>query len=194
MSSDVPVSENKTAKRWPLVVPLIIVVVLLGIFGKRLADVSGGDDPRIVPTVLLDTPFPEMDLPTLPGRPQGGLATTDLKGEVSLVNVWGSWCVACLAEHPTLVALNREKLIPIHGIAWRDTPQASMAWLAKHGDPYTRIGQDPRSVAAIALGVTGAPETFVVDAEGVIRYKHVGPITADVWQNKLAPLIAQLRK
>ncbi len=194
MSSEVPAAETKTAKRWPLVIPLLVVVALVGVFGKRLADVSGGDDPRLVPTVLLNTPFPEMDLPTLPGRTEGGLATANLKGEVSLVNVWGSWCVACLAEHPTLVALDRQKLIPIHGIAWRDAPDASLAWLAKNGDPYSRIGQDPRSAAAIALGVTGAPETFVVDAEGIIRYKHIGPITPEVWQTKLAPLIAQLKK
>lgn len=186
--------EASTAKRWPLVVPLVIVVALVGIFGKRLMDVSGGEDPRFVPTVLTNTPFPDMDLAALPGRTQGGLATADLKGEVSLVNVWGSWCVACLVEHPTLNALSKEKLIPIHGIAWRDPPEASMAWLAKHGDPYARVGQDPRSVAAIALGVTGAPETFIVDANGVIRYKHIGPITAEVWETKLAPLIAQLKK
>ncbi len=177
-----------------MVIPLIIVAALLAVFGKRLADVSGGDDPRVVPTVLLNTPFPAMDLAALPGREFGGLSTADLKGQVSLVNVWGSWCVACMVEHPTLVALNREKLVPIHGIAWRDKPEASLAWLAKNGDPYARVGQDPRSSAAIALGVTGAPETFVVDAEGVIRYKHIGPITPEVWKTKLAPLIAQLRK
>ncbi|MBL8644399.1 MAG: DsbE family thiol:disulfide interchange protein [Rhodospirillaceae bacterium] len=181
-------------KRWPLVVPLVVVIALIALFGKRLADVEGGDDPRLLPTVLLNTPFPEMDLAALPNRAFGGLATTDLKGEVSLVNVWGSWCVACLAEHPLLVALNKEKTVPIHGIAWRDPPEASLKWLAQHGDPYTRVGQDPRSTAAIALGVTGAPETFVVDAQGVIRYKHIGPITPEVWQTKLAPLIAQLKK
>jgi len=181
------------ASRWPFIIPLLIIVALVAVFGKRLADVSQGEDPRLVPTVLLNTPFPEVDLPPLPGR-EPGLATANLKGEVSLVNVWGSWCVACLAEHPMLIALNREKLVPIHGVAWRDPPEASLKWLAQHGDPYTRIGQDPRSVTAIALGVTGAPETFVVDADGVIRYKHIGPITPDIWETKLAPLIAQLKK
>ena len=190
MSEQVP----QAPKRWPLIIPLIIVVALVGVFGKRLADVSAGDDPRLLPTVLLNTPFPEMDLEALPNRDFGGLATKDLKGEVTLVNVWGSWCVACLAEHPTLNALKKENVIPIHGIAWRDPPDASLKWLAKHGDPYSRVGQDPRSAAAIALGVTGAPETFVVDAEGVIRYKHIGPITPDVWKTKIEPLIAQLKK
>jgi cytochrome c biogenesis protein CcmG/thiol:disulfide interchange protein DsbE len=180
-------------KRWPFILPVFIVAALVAVFAKRLSDVSGGDDPRLIPTVLLNTPMPEFDLAALPGR-EPGLATPDLKGTVSLVNVWGSWCVACLAEHPTLIALQRENIIPIHGIAWRDPPAASLAWLARHGDPYERIGQDPKSTTAIALGVTGAPETFVVDAAGVIRYKHIGPITPDVWQTTLAPLIAQLKK
>jgi cytochrome c biogenesis protein CcmG/thiol:disulfide interchange protein DsbE len=180
-------------KRWPFVVPLLVVAVLVAMFGKRLMDVSDGDDPHLVPTVLLNTPFPEMDLPPLPGRTPG-LATAELKGEVSLVNVWGSWCVACLAEHPLLMELRRQQVVPIHGIAWRDEPTASLQWLARHGDPYARIGQDPRSVAAIALGVTGAPETFVVDRAGIIRYKHIGPITPEVWRGTLEPLIAQLRQ
>ncbi|MSO97396.1 MAG: DsbE family thiol:disulfide interchange protein [Rhodospirillaceae bacterium] len=182
-----------SAKRWPFVIPVAVIAALIGAFGKRLLDVNRGDDPHLIPSVLLNTPMPEFDLAPLPGR-EPGLATRDLKGSVSLVNVWGSWCVACLAEHPTLMALQRENAIPIQGIAWRDSPSASLAWLAQRGDPYARIGQDPKSVAAISLGVTGAPETFVVDATGVIRYKHIGPITPEVWQTTLAPLIAQLKK
>ncbi|MDX2144337.1 MAG: DsbE family thiol:disulfide interchange protein [Rhodospirillaceae bacterium] len=185
------------AKRWPFLVPLLVVAALVGIFGKRLLDVQQGADPRLLPTVLLQTPFPEMDLPPLPGRAQGkgtlGIKTSELKGTVSLVNVWGSWCVACLAEHPLLMELAKSDDVPIHGIAWRDEPTASARWLAQHGDPYARIGQDPRSHAAIALGVTGAPETFVVDAAGVIRYKHIGPITPEIWRDTLQPLIASLR-
>jgi cytochrome c biogenesis protein CcmG/thiol:disulfide interchange protein DsbE len=181
------------AARWPFLVPLLIVLALVGVFGKRLMDVSQGDDPRLVPTVLLNTPLPDFNLAPLPGR-EPGLTAADMKGEVSLVNVFGSWCVACLAEHPFLMQLKAEGSIPIHGIAWRDPPDASLAWLVRHGDPYTRIGQDPRSVAAIALGVTGAPETFVIDRAGVIRYKHIGPITPEAWRATLAPLIAQLKQ
>ena len=182
-----------TAKRWPFLIPLLVIAALVGIFGKRLMDVSKGDDPHLLPSVLLNTPLPDFNLVALPGR-EPGLATADLKGDVSLVNVWGSWCVACLSEHPFLMSLKQQNAVPIHGIAWRDTPEASLQWLAKNGDPYTRIGQDPRSVTAIALGVTGAPETFVVDKMGIIRYKQVGPITPEVWRSKLAPLIEQLRK
>lgn len=179
--------------RLPFLIPLLVIAVLVGIFGKRLLDVSQGADPHLLPSVLLNTPLPEFNLAALPGR-EPGLITAELKGEVSLVNVWGSWCVACLAEHPFLMELKKNNAVAIHGIAWRDSPEASLQWLAKNGDPYTRIGQDPRSVAAIALGVTGAPETFVVDKMGVIRYKQIGPITPEVWQTTLAPLIAQLNK
>jgi cytochrome c biogenesis protein CcmG/thiol:disulfide interchange protein DsbE len=184
-----------TARRWPYLVPLLVILVLLGIFAKRLIDVEHGDNPNLIPSVLLNTPLPSFDLPGLPGRSDDrGLKTDDLKGEVTLLNVWGSWCVACLEEHPNLVALAKAKAVPIDGIAWRDTPERALAWLQTHGDPYARIGQDPKSDTAIALGVTGAPETFVIDAQGVIRYKQIGPITPKVWQDKIAPLIAKLRQ
>lgn len=186
---------DNTAKnrRWIALIPVVVVALLVGAFAKRLADVQGGLDPSMVPTVLLNTPAPDFDLPPLPRRGQG-LATRDLKGEVSLVNIWGSWCIACLAEHPLLMDMAQDDSIPIHGIAWRDDPEASVRWLARNGDPYERIGQDPVSEAAIAFGVTGAPETFIVDANGVIQYKHIGPITQDVWAETIAPLIAELRQ
>lgn len=193
MKPDKQPNESPIKQRWAALVPIIVVSLLVGIFAKRLADVEGGIDPSFVPTVLLNTPAPEFDLPPLPQRGEG-LATANLKGEVSLVNIWGSWCVACLAEHPLLMDLAKDDDVPIHGIAWRDDPLAAVRWLARNGDPYSRIGQDPVSETAIAFGVTGAPETFVVDAGGVIQYKHVGPITRDAWTNTIAPLIAELRQ
>jgi len=179
--------------RWTTLLPIIIFVVLVGIFSKRLIDVQSGQNPNSVPTVLLDTPVPLINLPPLPQRGPG-LKTEDLKQGVSLVNIWGSWCVACLAEHPLLMGLAAENEFSLHGIAWRDDPNASLRWLARNGDPYDLIGQDPVSEAAIAFGVTGAPETFVVDGAGLIRYKHTGPITREAWQNTIAPLIASLRQ
>ena len=116
------------------------------------------------------------------------------RGQVSLVNVWGSWCIGCLQEHPTLVKLTQGSGIPVHGIAWRDKPDASLAWLRKQGDPYTLIGQDPDSRTAIALGITGAPETFLVDPDGRIVFKWANQITPEVWQKEFLPRIAQLRK
>ncbi|MDX2221609.1 MAG: DsbE family thiol:disulfide interchange protein [Rhodospirillaceae bacterium] len=198
--SDNALTAPAPRRRLVFLLPIAVMVALVAVFGKRLMDVSGGNDPHLIPTVLLDTPMPDLDLPPLPGRTKltdvgqegDGLSDEDLKGRVSLVNVWGSWCAACQVEHPLLMELAKRDEVPIHGIAWRDDPAAALAWLARHGDPYTRIGQDPRSHAAIALGVTGAPETFVVDADGVIRYKHIGPITPEAWTGTLRPLIKQL--
>lgn len=180
------------AKRWPYLIPLVAVLALGGVFAKRLVDVEGGLNPSLIPTVLLDTPMPSFDLAPLPGRGVA-LKSEELKGEVSLINVWGSWCIACLAEHPVLIEIAKSGEVPIHGIAWRDDPAKSLAWLDKHGDPYNKVGQDPNSKAAIAFGVVAAPETFLVDKHGIIRYKQTGPITLEDWENKIRPLIAQLK-
>jgi len=180
-------------KRWPYILPLVVILAIGAIFTKRLLDVERGFDPKLIPTVLLNTPLPAFDLPPLPGR--GDALTSDgIKGEVSLVNIWGSWCVACLIEHPVLLSIAKSGDVPIHGIAWRDDPEKSLAWLKEHGDPYAKIGQDPNSKAIIAFGVTAAPETFVIDRQGVIRYKQTGPITPEDWQGKIKPLIEQLKK
>lgn len=182
--------------RLVFLLPLAIVGALMLVFGKRLLDVGRGEDLRILPTVLLDTPVPDMALDAIPGRGRNpdGLTDEDLRGEVALVNIWGSWCVACLAEHPVLNEIAKSGVVPVQGIAWRDLPAASLGWLAKHGDPYARIGQDPKSRAAIAFGVTGAPETFVVDRQGVIRYKHTGPISPEAWERTIKPLVMELSK
>jgi cytochrome c biogenesis protein CcmG/thiol:disulfide interchange protein DsbE len=181
------------SRRWPYLIPLIVLLALAGVLGKRLLDIEQGKDPSLIPTVLLDTPVPELNIPPLPGRGEA-LTTSDFKGQVSLVNIWGSWCVACLSEHPLLLAISEEGKIPVHGIAWRDEPDHSLAWLARHGDPYSKIGQDPRSEAAIAFGVMAAPETFIVDADGIIRFKQTGPITPEVWRDTMKPLIDELKR
>jgi cytochrome c biogenesis protein CcmG/thiol:disulfide interchange protein DsbE len=188
-----PTPSSATSRRWPYLIPLIVIMALGGVFGKRLLDIQQGKDPSLIPTVLLDTPVPEINLPPLPGRGEA-LTTDDLKGQVTLVNIWGSWCIACLSEHPLLLAISQEGAIPVHGIAWRDKPEDSLAWLARHGDPYSKVGQDPRSEAAIAFGVTAAPETFIVDANGVIRFKKTGPVTPADWQDTMKPLIEELNK
>jgi len=181
------------ARRWPYIIPLVAILALGGVFTKRLLDVERGLDPNLIPTVLLNTPLPTFDLPPLPGRGVA-LRSEELKGEVSLINIWGSWCVACLYEHPVLIEIAASGEVPIHGIAWRDDPAKSLAWLDKHGDPFNKVGQDPSSKAAIAFGVVAAPETFLVDKQGVIRYKKTGPITRDDWDTTIRPLIAQLKK
>ena len=182
----------KKVNRWPFVLPLVVVAVLGGIFVKRLADVEQGVDPKSIPTVLANTPAPAFDLPPLPGRGEA-LRSEDLKGQVTLINFWGSWCVACVAEHPMLLEIAKSGVVKIQGIAWRDDPTDSLAWLAKHGDPFDRVGQDPRSRAAIDFGVVAAPESHVIDKQGIIRYKESGIITRDKWQNTIKPLIEKLK-
>ena len=151
-------------------------------------------DPRRLPSVLINTPVPEFDLVAIKGRDRG-FSSKDLRGEVSLVNVFGSWCVACRVEHPFLMKLAKQKLVPVHAIDWReDNRIAGPAWLKKFGDPYILIGDDPRSKGAIAFGVTGAPETFIVDTKGLIRYKYVGPLSQQIWDQTLWPIIKKLRQ
>ncbi|WNJ99721.1 DsbE family thiol:disulfide interchange protein [Thalassospiraceae bacterium LMO-JJ14] len=177
-------------KRFLYILPLA-GFLLIGVY---LA-IGLGLDPQKLPSMLEGKPVPAFDLPGLEGRDEKGLKNTDLQGDVSLVNVFGSWCVACRVEHPFLMTIKENGWVPIHAIDWREPDrQAGPAWLRRHGDPYTLAGDDPRSIAAISFGVTGAPETFVVDKKGIVRYKHVGPITKEVWNGTLEPLIAHLRE
>lgn len=176
-------------RRFVFIVPLAVFAVLVAYFAVGLTK-----DPHTLESVLINQPFPELALPPIAGRAEG-FSSADLKGQVTLVNVWGSWCVACRVEHPFLMELKAKNVVPIYGIDWREkAPGDGPEWLKRHGDPYTRIGVDPESRAAIALGVTGAPETFVVDRNGVIRYKVIGPLVPEVWQQTVGPLVERLRR
>jgi len=174
--------------RLPFLIPLAVFGVLVVYFWIGL-----GKDPQAIPSVLIDQPVPEFALESLLGYDQG-LQSADLKGQISLVNIFGSWCVACKVEHPFLMTLKKDDVIPIYGIDWLEVNRSDGPdWLARYGDPYTLLGDDPNSQGAIAFGVTGAPETFVVDAEGIIRYKYTGPITAEVWRETVGPVVDALR-
>ena len=176
-------------KRLLFLLPLAAFVVLAGYLAVGLTR-----DPHVLPSVLIDQEVPPFDLAPIKGR-ERGFKRDDLKGQVSLVNVFASWCVACRIEHPFLLRLKAEGQVPVHGIDWREeNADAGPAWLVRLGDPYTLIGDDPRSQAAIAFGVTGAPETFVVDKRGLIRYKHIGPLTPEAWEKTLGPMIEELRR
>ncbi len=176
-------------KRLLFVVPLVLFLVLAGYFAVGLTK-----DPSKLPNMLDGQPVPAFSLAPLQGRDDKGFSSTDLLGEVSLVNIFGSWCVACRVEHPFLMTLKQNNLVPVHGIDWREEdPEAGPKWLKRFGDPYTLAGDDPKSKAAIAFGVTGAPETFLVDKKGVIRYKLVGPLDETIWRETLAPLVEALR-
>ena len=174
-------------KRLMFILPLTAFVALLAYFAIGLQR-----DPSNIPSVLIDKPAPQFDLAAIEGR-EIGLSTDDLKGEVSLVNFFGSWCVSCRIEHPLLMQLAAEDEIPIYGIDWKDPPGAGAAWLERHGDPYTLIGDDADGRVAIDFGITGAPETFIIDQDGRIRYKYAGPITPQIWEQDLLPVIRKLR-
>ncbi len=122
------------------------------------------------------------------------MGTADMKGQVWLLNVWASWCVACREEHPLLVELGKAKLVPIVGLNYKDEPAAGMRWLAQHGDPYTLSVVDRDGAVGIDYGVYGVPETFVIDKAGVIRYKQIGPVTVEALEKKILPLVRELQK
>ena len=158
-----------------------------------LAFVMGlGRDPKLVPSPLIGKPVPDFALPSVKGRSLG-LSSSNLKGEVSLVNVFASWCVACREEHPVLMRLKAQGTVPIHGLNYKDKPDDAARWLDGMGDPYTRTGADIGGRVAIDWGVYGVPETFVVDARGRIAFQQVGPITPETLDGTILPLVAGLR-
>jgi len=174
-------------RRWLYLLPVAVFALVAAGFYLGL-----GRDTDVLPSPLIDEPAPPFALPPLPGTDKG-LATADLEGQVSLVNVFASWCKPCREEHPVLNALARSKRVPIYGIDYKDKGDAAKAWIAELGDPYTRIGADDGRVG-IEWGVYGVPETYLIDAAGRIRWKHVGPLTqADIDQT-LLPLVARLQK
>jgi len=150
-------------------------------------------DPRSIPSPLIGKPVPQFSLPPVKGRALG-LASTDLKNEVALVNVFASWCVACRAEHPLLMELRKSGIVPIHGLNYKDRPDDAEAWLNKLGDPYTRTGADISGRVGIDWGVYGVPETFVIDRDGRIAYKQIGQLTPEALRDTIIPLINRLRR
>lgn len=184
-----PVSGESAAKgpRLGYLVPLLVFAALAVILGIGLTL-----DPRKVPSPLIGKPVPEFSLPPVKGRTLG-LASADLKGHVSLVNVFASWCIPCRQEHPLFVELKARGVVPIYGINYKDRPDDAARWLDELGDPYTRTGADLDGRVAIDWGVYGVPETFLVDREGRIAYKHIGPLTPRIMSEKIIPLIEQLR-
>ena len=162
----------------------------VGLFGVLVIFLAIGltRDPSVIPTEMIDREMPAFELTELRDEAVT-VSQADLVGEVTLVNVFGSWCVACLQEHPTLMELSRDDTVRIVGINWRDDREEALAWLVKHGDPYDAIVFDAESELVIEIGVTGAPETFVLDPSGRIRYKQIGPITPEVWSKTIRPVI-----
>lgn len=173
-------------RRLLLALPLVGVTGLLAVFAGRL-----GQDPSLIPSALIGKPIPEFDLPPVQGR-TAGLSSADLRGRVSLVNVFASWCVACREEHPFLMQLAASKAIPINGLNYKDAPADAAAWLDANGDPYSRTGADISGRVAIDWGVYGVPETYVIDAEGRIAYKAIGPLNAEIFARTIEPVLRRL--
>jgi cytochrome c biogenesis protein CcmG/thiol:disulfide interchange protein DsbE len=150
-------------------------------------------DPRVIPSALVGQPVPHFMLPPVKGRSLG-LSSTDLVGEASLVNVFASWCVECRAEHPLLLQLQREDIVPIHGLNYKDPPDNAARWLNALGDPYIRTGADLDGRIAIDWAVYGVPETFVISKDGHIAHKHIGPLSAEALLDTILPLIRRLQQ
>ena len=168
-------------------IPLAVFIVLVGFLaiGLKL-------NPREVPSPLIDKPAPAFQLTRL-DDPARTISLEDLRGKVWLLNVWASWCVACLQEHPVLVDFSRSGLVPIYGLNYKDKSDAATAWLGKNGNPYTLSIVDADGRVGIDYGVYGVPETFVIDQQGVIRYKQIGPVTPEVLNDTIIPLVRKLQ-
>jgi len=173
--------------------------ILLGLAPLLLFAVIGGflynaldKDPSYLPSQFIGREAPEFSLPVL-GDSSANFAPAQMKGKVWLMNVWGTWCSGCREEHPLLVELAQQGVVDIVGLNYKDQNDLALEWLKTLGDPYLVTAADQSGRIAIDWGVYGAPETFVIDKAGVVRHRHVGPILADDLQNKILPLVAELR-
>jgi cytochrome c biogenesis protein CcmG, thiol:disulfide interchange protein DsbE len=173
-------------KRLWFLIPLfafIALAIVLAVGLKR--------DPREVPSPLIDKPAPKFALARLDDAGKT-VRLDDLKGKVFILNVWASWCVACREEHPVLLDFAKKRVVPVYGLNYKDTRPEASAWLARFGNPYDASFFDEDGRVGLDFGVYGVPETFIVDGNGVIRMKHIGPITPEVLANKIEPLLKKL--
>jgi cytochrome c biogenesis protein CcmG/thiol:disulfide interchange protein DsbE len=173
-------------KRLLFLLPVLVFAGVVVAFGFGLTR-----DPSKLPSMLIDRPLPALDLPGLSAEAPR-LQTAALRGEPALLNVFASWCLPCRVEHPVLMQL-AAKGVPIYGLDWKEPAADGAKWIAEYGNPYRGIGNDESGRAGIDLGVTGVPETFIVDRNGRVRYKHIGPISAADYDEKIAPLLERLR-
>ena len=151
-----------------------------------------GLNPHEVPSPLVGKPAPAFSLPQL-HEPEKQFSLQDMKGKVWLFNVWASWCTACEYEHPLFMELSRRNLVPLYGMDYKDKREDGMAWLQKHGNPYTLVVSDAEGRVGIDYGVYGVPETYLIDKQGVIRYKHIGVVTEKDLSEKILPMVKELQ-
>ncbi len=191
MTEDIIAGDGRAPGNRPRLagyIPLLVFLVMAVFLAIGLTM-----NPRDIPSPLIGKEVPKFTLPPVKGGTLG-LASADLHGEVSIVNVFASWCVACREEHPVLMGLRDKGIVSIHGLNYKDKPDDAQAWLNELGDPYTRIGADISGRVAIDWGVYGVPETFVIDRDGRIAYKQIGAVTPEILRDKIMPLVVKLQK
>ncbi len=168
---------------WKFVVPFAVFIILGAFLYVGLYR-----DPSEVPSPLIGKPAPEFSLPSLQD-PAYAVGSKEMLGKTWVLNVWGTWCVGCREEHETLVAISRQKVVPIIGLNWKDEDAAAREWLRQLGNPYAAVATDQVGRTAIDWGVYGAPETFLIGPDGKVLYKHIAPMTFDVWNKEFLPRI-----
>ena len=168
---------------WKFVVPFAVFIILGAFLYVGLYR-----DPSEVPSPLIGKPAPEFSLPSLQDPAYAG-GSKEMLGKTWVLNVWGTWCVGCREEHETLVAISRQKVVPIIGLNWKDEDAAAREWLRQLGNPYAAVATDQVGRTAIDWGVYGAPETFLIGPDGKVLYKHIAPMTFDVWNKEFLPRI-----
>jgi len=169
------------------IVPFLLFLVLAGFFAVGLQR-----DPREIPSPFIDKPAPAFKLQQLHDGAKP-FAPEDMKGRVWMLNVWASWCVSCRVEHPLLVEMSKRNIVPIVGLNYKDQRDAGIQWLTRFGNPYVLSAYDLDGRVGIDYGVYGVPETFVIDKQGVVRYKQIGPITPEALEKKILPLLKKLQ-
>jgi cytochrome c biogenesis protein CcmG/thiol:disulfide interchange protein DsbE len=169
-------------------IPLAVFIVLVAFLAIGLSR-----DPREVPSPLINKPAPAFQLPQL-HEPTKTFSAAEMRGRVWLLNVWASWCFSCRDEHPWLLEYARSGVVPIYGLNYKDKREDALSWLSELGDPYVLSAADLDGRVGIDYGVYGAPETYLIDRDGVIRFKQVGPVTPEIWENQFLPLIKDLSR
>lgn len=174
-------------RQWRFAIPGLVVLLLIGLLAFGLTQ-----DPSELPSVLIDRPAPEFAVPSLQDSDRM-VTSEELTGEVTLFNVWASWCVACRAEHELIEELAERAEVPVYGLNYKDRRSDALRWLERYGDPFAASAYDPEGKVGIEYGLSGVPETFVVDREGVIRYKQIGPVDRQTLEETLLPLLRRLK-
>lgn len=173
---------------WKFLIPLAIFLIIAGFLWRGLYQ-----NPTIIPSPLINKPMPMIDAMSVNDNPEANVRTQDFLGHITVLNVWASWCESCQAEHKVLMDITKSGKVLLYGLNYKDTNrQVANDYLKKNGNPYFLDIYDPKGEIGLNLGVYGTPETFLVDQNGIIRYKYVGAITQDVWQKEFLPRIEQL--